>query len=225
MAGAQGSFRKGGHVSAMPLHTLPLATTTPFTPWGRPAEQDAKGWTQALALAASASLPPQGSCGPNGQSGQAQPAALCVPPRASRERHAIFHPAGAPFEAAVTSCAHPGAEPVALQPEDADHRAQIAPESGAPARTLPDSADETPDVHPGRPCPAQSANSDRSPVRIHVEQHAAGLAVWLGVDGGAVTSARVAAALDRLRTDARIVSLVCNGIPLHDRSRLPKEAP
>jgi hypothetical protein len=66
------------------------------------------------------------------------------------------------------------------------------------------------------PAPAASQRPTESapPVRVHVEQGASGLLVWIGVDGDAASAAaRSAAILAQLRGAASLplAALVCNG--------------
>jgi hypothetical protein len=66
------------------------------------------------------------------------------------------------------------------------------------------------------PAPASSQRPSESapPVRVHVEQGASGLLVWIGVDGDAASAAaRFAAILAQLRGAAALplAALVCNG--------------
>jgi hypothetical protein len=65
---------------------------------------------------------------------------------------------------------------------------------------------------------------------VHVEQHADGLSVWIGMAGDQQAIAvRAAALLDELRRNLRgpdrLVQVVCNGTAIYTAPRVHKETP
>ena len=86
------------------------------------------------------------------------------------------------------------------------------------------------------PRPGPGPVEERPSLRVHVQAEAAeGLKVWLGIDGDAALVAQRAgvAVADLCRSlqpaGARVVSVICNGVPVYPRasldSSLRKEAP
>lgn len=121
----------------------------------------------------------------------------------------------------------------------------MAAASGAPLAALP-TADPLPVAAPRKPDTRQSQPLEgdpaavpvagrtappaaRAPGRVHVERHAAGVTVWLGLDGSAVAvSARGAAVLAELQqampaAGQRLARVVCNGVEIYTAPHLEKE--
>lgn len=75
-----------------------------------------------------------------------------------------------------------------------------------------------------RACPA-ARTGERTPVRIHVEQHAGGLAIWVGCDAQ-MAPAQLSSLLMAFSTTAiPVASIVCNGAPVYFRSPRFQETP
>ncbi len=72
-------------------------------------------------------------------------------------------------------------------------------------------------THPAQPPEQPQPHSARPPLRVHVEESAAGIVVWLGIDARAQTpslrAASVAAELRRLLAGSaqRVAAVICNG--------------
>jgi hypothetical protein len=246
----------GGLVTPLPPQTLPLATTSPFTPRGRARIADTpawlKAWTQAAQLqqapseqiegameSSRSSLPDPLLAVPDGQRAIATfpstwSASACIASM-SRESTSSASTANASTLRASTS----GAAPSLACPQGA------APKLASPAGALAQAALSMPIV-PGRSTeppagePADPPNTrgaarrteppeatPRAPVRVHVDRQEDGCVVWLGVDGGAEHLARqIVDQLAPSRPGAvPVLAVVCNGIPVYTRPRIPKENP
>jgi hypothetical protein len=78
---------------------------------------------------------------------------------------------------------------------------------------------------PARPAEGKERESERAPVRLHVQAVPAdGVRVWLGIDGdAALVAQRASVAVADLRRNLqsggeRIASIVCNGVALDPRA-------
>ena len=217
-------------MKAAELDTLPLATTSPFTPRSRPLDGGHAGWARALAQASDATAPAQGR--PEG----------CTPAAQARAAWAaIGKPPEFPGADAVSRALPPerAAGRVALQTPFATNAMGALPThvvepQGDPwvatASRMKPTAGEEPraDACPSRPAPrGDYPRAPQAPVRVHVEQRAGGIAVWLGMDRSAVCD--VGALLAQLRA-ARgagppLVSFTCNGTTVYARPAGHKENP
>lgn len=210
--------------------TLPLATTSPFTPRSRPLDGGHAGWARVLAQASDATAPAQGR--PEG----------CTP--ASRARAAwaaIGKPPELPGADAASRALPSGgtAGRVALQTPFATNAVgalptQVVEPQGDPwaaiASRMKHTAGKEPRADACRPRPALCGDYPRPPqppVRVHVEQRAGGIAVWLGMDRTAACD--VGALLAQLRAARGVgpplVSFTCNGTTVYARPAGHKENP
>ena len=202
-------------------HTLPLATTSAFTPAGTRSPTANDGWQRALERACAGSV---------GESAVRAAAA----PHAPAARPDVRASAAQPVLAArsVAGVAPAVDRPLALSLVDA----KVWSESGsAPADPLLQPLCETGD-EPATRAPA-SRSATKTPraseprLHVHVEQHAEGLAVFLGMPGDAATvAAHAAALLLELRRQTqgaqqRLAMVVCNGTPILPTPPSSKEKP
>jgi hypothetical protein len=138
--------------------------------------------------------------------------------RASADLAAPRPPLAGSDRADLESCGFP-------LTEGAPQLVRAAPQPAAPAA-------------PGEALPPRAGGeeaAERAALRVHVQGEAAdGLRIWLGIDGdAALVAQRAGPVLGALRRSqpagARIVSVVCNGVPVYPRpaleSSLVKEAP
>jgi hypothetical protein len=216
------------------LRPLPLANTLAFTPRGLRPGPHAQDWKQALAQAQPWRHEPQPQPGMWGADGQGAPrlaititapAALGMP--ASPTDSALQAPT-----TVVRGLAPGPTSPAAAVAEFATPASMLAPEIAGPAapsalREARPAAQETACLPPLRRN-APAVAPDRP--HVHVEQHAEGLAVWIGMAGGPEAIAgQVAALLGELRRNLhgpdRLAQVVCNGIPIYPAPRAHKETP
>ena len=226
----------------LPHPTLPLATTPAFTPARAHGGAHSDHWQLALDRASGNEAVVRAA----GHAASAKPfVAAAIPqirqatatlPRVS-DVSTASPPAGS---SAASSAAPPG-----LAAAGGTSPARMAAASGAPFAALP-TRDPLPaaapckaDTRPSQPLERDTATvpvaartappAARPPVRVHVERHAAGVTVWLGLDGSAVAvSARAAAVLAELQqampaAGQRLARVVCNGVEIHTAPHLEKE--
>jgi hypothetical protein len=231
--------------------TLPLALTAAFTPRAPLPAYAAGAWTRALARASAGAAPAVAghASGPHAP-GQAAPhAAFAAAPPAISSVLAAQAPS---LEAAAL--ARTGSVGVTTAPRAAvagQQRLLVPPHGAgnpsgdagamrafAPAHVQPDGTASAPaceaESEPGHhtaPAPRTRGTApEPAALRIHVELHDEGLAVWLGLDAQSqAAAAHAAGLLEQLRRNAgslpRLALLVCNGIPLHAPTRPSKETP
>lgn len=215
----------------LPHHPLPLATTSPFTPGGRPVREDPQAWSRALAEAV--------QCSPSGAGPRAGAAAapslqlMPSPPGTSSmqgpEPHAaspirgwgsgflagatVMRSAGLPQQGQESWPAYPGLPP--LQAVGTRSCERVPHEETTPASSPAFQRQQRP------PSPAAG-------VHVHVEHRPDGVAVWLGVDRR-VRPESLQALFTTLRAPARqgpsVVSITCNGVAVFTRSPVHKETP
>ena len=206
-------------MKAVPQHTLPLATTAPFTRWSHAPALRPGAWSDTLEqawragdgmLAARPDTHAEGPRQPGDQAGAASRNVRLQPGvvTSAAARHAL-----APrFPMALGNTADPS---LASPP--------------APVNSL-EEADDEPQAPPARPGAARSRASregaDVPPVRVHVEQQADGVAVWLGVCAG-VDARTVASVLASLRhaLPGGLTRFTCNGLTIYDRLAHHQEKP
>ena len=198
-------------MTAVPHHTLPLATTSPFTQWAHSPASDHADWGRTFDRAL------QGICaeGVPGQHAPAVPATmahrLSPAPATLLAQHA-----GVPPSTPASQVMHPTGEDV--KPGCASAAGQMS----TMGTRLPDAPDAEPAK--SRPPPQRLARQEENaPVRVHVEQHPEGLAIWIGADA-TLGSDAVAALLATLRR-AHPHALVFNGRTVYASPRPPKENP
>lgn len=208
-------------MNAASAPTLPLATTSPFTPRG--IAPDASEWKCAWVRA---------SC-------ETARHPLCPPSVPWRESV----PSEAPLAVQVLPPgAAPGVQEVGLAgteaPEPRMHAGKSIVHEIQPytAFAVARPAAVSIELVPGEVEDVVQENVSRSPLRkpdhpavhVHVEERPDGLAVWLGIAGDTGQKPRVAALLYELRRHwpaIPLASLVCNGQSLYDPSSSPKETP
>lgn len=199
-------------MTTVATNTLPLATTPAFTPRGvaGPAEGWHIAWTRASAEAI-----PRGAA--------ERPAVLPQVHAATRAAlHAAALPGSAPAMRVAAGARAPA--PVVVQPNSHP----LGPRIGARAIGTPMDAAEG-DIplrgarRPQDPPPAPQGRT----LRVYLEQHPDGLALWFGMNvPGASRSDRTAGLVNDLRRlwpGLPIVSVVCNGQVLYTRQPSPKE--
>lgn len=213
-------------MKTVPHRTLPLSTTSPFTPRGQHPVVDSRAWTRAVAQALyGAAL---------GNDGAPSPMASRAPqavPTAPDGRAGMDAPRIASLAAAGCSHQHSGAMPasIAMSKQAHGHSQHPVCEARAPTGAPAAAPDEAAPTKPSQTSRApRRAPASQPPVRVHVEQQAHGLAIWLGVDRS-VAPASLGPLLAQLRWPAgagpHIVALTCNGTPLHPRSSSEREIP
>lgn len=142
-----------------------------------------------------------------------------------------FAPGAFARSASPPAGATPSRPPVdALQNVRAASGAAVAP-AGRFIPCVPGrSTSELVDTPPPRGAAQRSqepAATPPAPVRVHVERQEDGCVVWLGVDVGAEGLARhIVSELTPSRPGALpVLAVVCNGVPVYTRPRIPKENP
>jgi hypothetical protein len=194
---------------SIPHQPLPLATTSAFTPAAHAPREQGADWQRhfdaARSTVACASTEPV----------TALPLET-VPPHHPGE----CRPRGA--QAATVVAPSPGGIAPSAFAMDAP-AARVAPSPwlhiAAAEPVLPEAASELPEA--SRPPDHAQAPRPQPAVRVHMQETAQGLSLWLGVDGDAATvAARAAALLPELRrhletATQRITQVVCNGRPIY----------
>ena len=200
-------------MTAVPQHTLPLATTSPFTPSARVTASDHADWSGTFDRA----LKGIRAEGVHGQHARTVPAPMLEHRMSPAPTTLLAQHAGLPPSTPASQVMHPAGEDV--KPGCASAGASQMSTMGA---RLPDAPDAEPAQ--SRP-PAQrlARQEENAPVRVHVEQHPEGLAIWIGADA-TLDSDAVAAMLATLRS-AHPHTLVFNGRTVYASPRPPKENP
>ena len=200
-------------MTPLPQNTLPLATTSPFTRWSHVVSRDAGDWARSFDRAArhASGWTGTGDARKSDAMQQPLPARLLRTSATGLRLSEVLHPSPVPL-----TCSSPEATPAFRL------LATVAP------RSLSVSSNE--EVQPERHSVQRPRTdpSSRTPLRVHVEQDGAGLAVWLGLDRS--LGSDVIAALTRsLRSSSiggrSVTSLVCNGHTVFALPRKTKETP
>ena len=197
----------------LPHDALPLATTSPFTPWARSAAVQAADWSRALERArdqvSAERLSPSRSPDVQVPAMRANTAARGVPAQVT---HAV--PGGNP-------CAE-----LASGLRDISHAAACC-FGPATLMGVTEEVQAPPEVSSSRArvC-APRPHAERQPLRVHVDHGSEGLAVWVGWDGPARSAplAAILSALGQHRAGIPVASLVCNGSVLYARTHRKENA-
>jgi hypothetical protein len=204
-------------MTTFPEHTLPLATTSPFTQYAHPPRQAPGEWSKALE--------------------QAQRAGTGAPAREPEAHWVTSGSQGVPGKSPGVRwqlASHPDA--IAPPGDPASFEYWLAPRGAASMvatgvtcqADAPDPTDSrTQQAAPARK-PAAPSAPERSALHVHVEQHADGAAVWLGVHAGlaAQTVASLCAAVRQmLPPGTALARLTCNGRSLYDHLATTPEIP
>lgn len=221
-------------MKAVPHSTLPLATTSPFTPSGRSGRKDPQGWTQAFLGAAKSdagradTTPPAVGESPRVASG-GSPSHSAATPLLPLDRSASSLPAARVTGLTVSATRIA----LAATRSDADSQhdgpaALAAPVQGSSqSRREKEAPAQTP--RPASPRPQRSGEADPpAPIRVHVEHQAGGVAVWLGIDRRVACDclhALIAGLRSPMRGAPTVVSLTCNGAAVFSRSPNHKDIP
>ena len=210
-------------MNALPEHTLPLATTSPFTRWGHASLPAPGNWSKALDHAQSAGT---GAFALQGEGRGRNPASHEVPPG---------HPGPLRAVQATSLAARVGTQAIDSGkecPGDADRgwMGALQPVCAAAASHADpnDPSLEQVEQCGSRGHPPTRAAPERPSLRVHVEQHADGAAVWLGVPAtfNARSAASVCAALRQLALGGLpLARLTCNGRSVYDRVDTFQENP
>ena len=203
-------------MTSVPQHTLPLAMTSPFTPSARLPASDPGHWGQTFGRALQG-IPV----------GPAAPVNLVVSLPPSAQPALLVQRAGVAPSTTASQVVHPNAEDGKLACASAGSGQVSVSGNPTTCALLPAAPDAEP--APSRPptqCPARQ--NDPTPVRVHVEHHPDGLAIWIGADATVGTNA-VTSMLFTLRSaqpnTGPIASLVVNGRTVYANTRPPKENP
>lgn len=204
-------------MKAIEHNPLPLATTSALTPRSLLPQSGGKlAWREAFTRAAKEAV------------------AVFRLPRDTAQQVPGFGQPPVAFENAVQITS---AHPVRSMPPPVHADARLAPDASPPENALgchsaaTFRSDQGRDAEPpctGLPRRVMRSPGERQPVRVHIEQHADGTAVWLGCDANA-PAAHVAALLAAIKAQSSgagpIASIVRNGVPVHARFPRSRETP
>lgn len=202
-------------------HTLPLATTPAFTPAGTRLPTSSDGWQRAFERAI------VGSVHDSGRRLAADPTPPAARPGVGMGEQPLavvtrsVADLGFVANRALPSLALDPWEPVGSG----------SPSSDPLAQSLRETDDDFATSLPARRTTRKTSSPSDPQLHVHVEQHAEGLAVFLGLPGErAMVAAQAAALLLELRrhlqgVPQRLALVVCNGASIHFNPPLPKEKP
>ncbi|MBC5785103.1 hypothetical protein H8N03_19305 [Ramlibacter sp. USB13] len=202
-------------MNAVPQNTLPLATTSALTP-SRPASAgSAAGWRKTLEDA--------------GLAGRQEGAAQTEQRAPHGVSGSVLHARAGARTAAVLAMHARGTLPAFSQYGEAGAAPQVPPAvpQGAP-NTAPRECDRP--QPPERTAPPVTPRRLVQPasIHVHVEHHADGIAVWLGVPAAAnaiSATAMVAALREAAPPGLKLARLTCNGRSVYERPEPFQESP